>query len=467
MALTYSLKYRKLNFFQKVLLEKEGEIIIDRQSFRLKGKGAQDMGENIYFGDIREMSIKDDQMAFLTYTKERYVLSDFANLFDSFLKDFMRVRNEYMAESLFMKVGMLYHEYDGSVEIINSFGKVINKGKSRIQFYEGSIVIVPEVRETAVIYLDFLKGHEFDEEDYVLRLYPDNGSTINISKLGTSFEDVQQTLESLLGKMYERVINHLKEALPDFDEATLLKLAYKLKGGRAIAYNALKKIHDDMPAKLMDLAFRNNPVMLEKVKILRRQGGDENFYLGFSFGTRVDNHETITRSWFIYARPDKNTIAVGMTGNPQDNSVYFFRIIMQQGNAREKLTAKLMEIDQCMIIFRFDLAAIYRDRRELRKSRYKTALKKLAFFRLLRKSFLVRTVTADPKQFEQDLKKIYEKALMFQPVAASLPAPAVLKVPAVNSATAHISSSNVSSPARPAPAGPEAAGPQTGPDKIA
>jgi len=420
MALTYSLKYRKLNFFQKVLLEKEGEVIIDRNSFRLKGKGAQDTGERIWFADIREMSIKDDQMSFLTYGKDRYVLSGFSNLFESFLKDFMRVRNEFMAENLFMKVGMLYHEYDCSAEIVNSFGKIINKGRSRIQFYEGSIVVIPEIRECFVIYLDFLKHHEFDEDDYILNLYLDNGNTVRVSKLGTSFEDCVQTLESLLGKMYGRIVNNLKEVLPGLDETTLLKLAYRLKGGRALPFSSLKKIHEDLPLKLMDLAFSNNPAMLEKAKILRDEGGDENFYLSFSFFTRADNHEIITKSWFICAVPAKNIVAFAMTSNPQDSAIYFFRIIMQKGDAKEKLSAKIMELDQAMVIFKGDFSPVYKDRRELRKSRYKTALKKMSFLRLLRKSLLTRNVAVGGQDFKAQLDHVYERAMTLEPVAAPI-----------------------------------------------
>jgi hypothetical protein len=418
MALTYSLKYKKLNAYNRVLLEKEGEVVIDRQSFRLKGKGAQDMGESIYFGDMKSMSVKDDYLAFSTFTKDRYILSDFANLFDSFLKDFSRVRNEYLSDSLFMKVGMLYHEYEGQAEIVNSAGKIINKGRTRIQFYEGSIVFIPEVRECFVTYLDFLKGHEFDEDDYLLKLYLDNGSTVNISKLGTTFEDAQQTLESLLSKMYERVINNLKEVLPDFDAATLLKLAYKLKGGRALPYVTLKKIHEDMPARLLDLAFKNNPVALEKVQHLRKMGTDENFYLGFSFSQNLATREVMTRSWFIYGLPEKNTVAFGMTASPNDTAVYFFRIVMQQGEAKEKLPAKVLEIDQSLVLFRFDLTPVYKDRRELRKSRYKTAVKKLAFLRLLRKSLLMRQINSDIKTFEESLERIFASSATAVPAAA-------------------------------------------------
>jgi len=170
MALSYSLKYKKLNFGNRVLIEKEGEIIIDRQSFRLKGKGAQDVGEIIYFSDIRDLFLKQDHLMFTTYAKEKYVLMDFANLFDSFLKDFLRIRNEYLEDVLFMKVGTLVNEYEGNVELITTNERVIPKGKCRIRIYEGSVVFIPEIKDAFVIYFNFLKGHEFDESEFKILL---------------------------------------------------------------------------------------------------------------------------------------------------------------------------------------------------------------------------------------------------------------------------------------------------------
>lgn len=424
MALTYSLKYKKLNFYQKVILEKEGEIVIDRQSFRLKGKGAQDQGENIYFGDIKELIVKEDHLAFSTFSKERYVLSHFSNLFDSFLKDFWRVRNEYLADHLFMKVGMRVQEYDGGVEVVNIHGKAIPKGKSRIQFYEGSIVVMPETRECLVVYLDFLKSHEFDEDEYVLRLYLENGTTVHISKFGTSFEDAQQTLESLMSKMYERVIHNLREVLPDFDPATLLKLAYKLKNGRTQQYSTLKKIHDDMPAKLLKLAFDSCPALEEKFTFLRKMGNDENFHIGFLFFNRHDSKDLVVRPWFIFALPEKNIMAVSVPSQPTDSSVHFFRIIMQQGDAKEKLPAKILEMNQSMLLFRFDMAPIYKDKKELRKTKYRIAVKKLSFVRLLRKSYIGRNPNSDTEQWKKDLEHFFAKAIIHQaPLISNEPPP--------------------------------------------
>lgn len=409
MALTYSLKYKKMNFFQKVLLEKEGEVIIERQSFKLKGKGANDQGENIYFGDIKELLVKEDSLIFTTFGKERFVLSDFSNLFDSFLKDFVRVRNEYLSDTLFMKVGMLFHEYDCSVEILTSSEKIVNKGKSRIQFYEGSIVIIPETRECMVIYLDFLKQHEFDEDDYVLRLFLENGTNITVSKLGTSFEDAQETLETLLGKMYEKSMNNLKEFLPDFDPMTLLKVANKLKSCRAVQFSTLKKMHDDLPAKLENLAFGSNAVMGDKVKILRKIVGDENFYLGFGFVNKMETREIIVKPWFTVAIPEQNVIALGFCSGPQDLAIYFFRIIMEQGDPKIKVASKIMEINQFMSLFKLDMTAMLKDRRELKKTKYRTAVKKLTFLRLLKKSYMGKNSAPTADQFKNDLEKIFAK----------------------------------------------------------
>lgn len=418
MALTYSLKYKKLNSFNKSILEKEGEVVVDRQSFCLKGKGAKDQGETIYFGDIKDLRVREDHMIFSTFAKEKYVLTDFANLFEAFLKDFMRVRNEYLADALFMKSGMLMKEFDCSVEIVNNYGKVINKGKSRLQFYEGSIVIMPETRECFAIHLNFLKGHEFDDEEFVLRLFLDSGQNVHIAKLGTSYEDVREMMEGLLGKMYERVIQGLTEVLPGLDAQSLLKLAYKVKEGRFVVPKSLKRTNEELPGRLEELLCEKNPDVAAKMAALRKIGGEDNFYAGISVGKAHDGGELFARTWFLQAMPEKNIIAVGRTSSPNDTAVHFFRIIMQQGDPQERLGAKLLEIEQSLLLFRYDFSVVYKDRRELRKSRYRTALKKISFLRLLRKSYLGSSVATDKKELEADVKRFAEKAVIGQQKAA-------------------------------------------------
>jgi len=418
MALTYSLKYKKLNFFNKLLLEKEGEVVLDRQSFRLKGKGAQDLGQVIYFGDIKDLFIRKDYLTFTTYTKEKYVLSDFSNLFDSFLKDFIRVKNEFLSDTLFMKAGTLIREYEAYVEIVNIHEKIIPKGRCRVQFYEGSIVFLPDIKETFAVYYNFMKNHEFDDEEYVLRLYMENGQTINISKLGTQYEEVQETMEAILGKLYERMVSNLSDIWPDLDAGTLLKTVNKFKDFRFVQITTLKRIHEEIPVKVETLVSEKHSLMKEKMSILRKMSGDQNFYVSFSLSKNIENSEVACRSWFMCAIPENNIIATGQTSDAADNTVHFFRIIMQQGDAIEKLGAKVKELDQSLYVFKGDFTPIIKDRRELRKGKFRNAIKKLSFVRLLRKSYLGSSTTLDLEKFRTEIESVSSKSKKYLEVPA-------------------------------------------------
>ena len=95
MAVSYSVKFRKLNFAGKLLVEKEGEIVFDRKYFRLKGKGANDHGEIVNFIDIRDTFSAKDKFTFMTFSRETYELSRFGDSVENFLADFYKIRNDF------------------------------------------------------------------------------------------------------------------------------------------------------------------------------------------------------------------------------------------------------------------------------------------------------------------------------------------------------------------------------------
>jgi hypothetical protein len=329
MALSYSLNFKKQNLLGRVLLEKEGEIVFNRQYFRLKGKGANDHGEIINFTDIKEIRVDRDQFLFVTFSKEKYILSRIGTSFEQFLEDFYRIKNEYFIETLFMKVGMLTGEYDCHVEIVSQFGKSINKGKSVIQFFEQSIVITPKLADAFVIYLNFLRTHEFDEDEYVFTMEADNGLKVKISKLGSHFEEAKEIMEDNLEKMYQRVLNQLNYVIPGFSLPILLKLAYQIRDGRCVSIAALKKIDAALPQKVLELAFDGNLELEKRVQFLRSLDQKEQFYVGFSFENQNGTRDLKTRAWFLCALPSLNTIIIGISNNPADKKVFFFRIVME------------------------------------------------------------------------------------------------------------------------------------------
>lgn len=400
MALNYSLKITKLNLSGKVLMEKEGEVIFNRNHFRLKGKGANDQGEIINFTDIKELKIEGERFLFSTFAKQQFVLSSFGMSFDEFLKDFYRIKNEYFADTLFMKVGMLMAEFECHIEFANQFGKTAFKGKSRMQVYEGSIVFIPESGDALVIYYNFLKNHEFDEEEYILKLEADNGSKTHVYKLGSNFEDCKSAVESCLEKMYQRVLNQLNQVLEGFSLPTLLKFAYMIRDGRCVSINNLKKIDPNLAQGVIDLAFKDNKLLQEKVQFLRSLDKNEQFHIGFSFETISETREIKVKAWFLCALPGKNTIVLGISNHSENTKVLFFRIVMEQGMPAEKVAGKILEINQTMVLFDFDLSPLYKDKNDLKKSKYKIALMKLAFLRLLRRSFLGKNENKDLESFK-------------------------------------------------------------------
>lgn len=409
MALSYSLRYQKFNHYNRLLLEKEGEVLIRRQSFCLRGKGAHDVGENIYFNQVKDLFIRDDHLIFTTYHGERYILSEFAHLFESFLKDFLRIRNEYLVDNLFMKQGMLLHEYDGSVQVTTP-GKSMNKGKSKIQIYEGSIVIVPETRECFSISPHFIKNHEYDEDEYTFKFELENGKIIYISNLGTAAEDFQQSVEDMLGTIYERIVNGLKNFFPAYDAGVLVKLASKLRGGRFIPFRSLKKIHEDLPNAIQELMQQQGTSMIGVMKALASLAQEEDFYISISVDKKRQAVEIEPRIWAVVAFPEKNTIIIGRLSQPDTAVLHCFRIIIDQGVPRERFVSKMLELEQTLLLFDFDLAPVYRQLRELQRTRYATAVKKFTFLRLLRKSYVGYISIRQDIALEQELEKVFLKA---------------------------------------------------------
>ncbi len=410
MALSYSLRYKKLNLFQKVLLEKEGEIIINHQSFRLKGKGAGDMGVNIFFSDIKDLFIREDHVSFTTYSKEKYVLKNFSPLYDDFLKDFIKHRNEFLADQLFMKIGMLTGEHDGYAEIITPQGEHLNKGKCRLQFYEGSLVIFPQMKEVICVHFNSLKSHEFDEDEYVLKLYLDHGTVIQISKLGSSFQDVEELLSHLLGRFYEKIMGYFHEALPGFDAGSILKVAHKVKDGKSIQLTALKKIHEEMPGKFWEFASLNRAIFEDKISTLRKLVGDDKTYVGLFGEQQLHKKDSSVVPWLLFCFPEQNLIVIAQPGRDGNGELLIFQIILQQGEVKEKLPGKILELEQMVTLLKSDWSPVYRDRKDLQRTKYKTAIKKLSYLRLLRKSFLGKSIATSGNQLEYELKDFFARS---------------------------------------------------------
>ena len=414
MHVSYNLRYQKSNFSSRVLIDKEGEVIIYEKGFRLKGKGAGDKGEMINFSEIKEFYYRDDKIFFITFNKEKYTLCDSGSLFENLLIDLYRSRNEFLMDALFMKAGKLVGEFDAHFERMSKFGKLINKGNSKLRLYEESLVVIPRDQDAFVINFNFVNFHEFDDMEYQLKIVMDNGQTILFSNLGNDFTIFEEKMNTALGGMYETLVNEcLKEAFPQFHAATLLKLAYKMKGGKAVSLLDIRKMDEDLVSAVEDFMFEDE-VFKEKFEALRALTDNFHTYFGIARDYTVDKGFI---RWAMVAVPENNAVAFSVlprwTEQEKDgygHETYFYRIIMEKGLPAEKIDDKVQEIEQALVHLKFAKDPCYKDKRDLRHSPYQYAIRKMPFLRILRKSYVGMVKEVDVKAWQSKVKDLLKSS---------------------------------------------------------
>lgn len=419
MEVSYNLRYQKSNFSDKVILDKEGEVIIYSKGFRLKGKGAADKGELINFSEIKEFYFRDEKIFFITFNKEKYTLSDSGTQFDQLVGDIYKSRNEFLMDALFMKAGKLKAEFDGAFQRVSKFAKPINKGAAKLRLYEGSLVVLPPKQDAFSIHFDFVNFYEFDDMEYTLKIVMDDGMTLFFSQMGNDFEFFHEKMDALLGGMYESLVNDvLKVAFSQFHAATLLKFAYKMKGGKAVSLKDLQKIDKEL-AKDVEAFIFQDEALKKKMQLLRDMADDYSVFYGIAKDDAVKN--SFIR-WVMYSIPAHNVVAFCILprwqqgGKPDSvvkaerHDTYFYRIIMEQGTPADKVEDKIMEIDQALVNLHFAKDPCYKDKRDLRHSPYQYAIRKLPYLRILRKSFVGNVSASDVDEWHKKAKEILKNA---------------------------------------------------------
>lgn len=420
MEVSYNLRYQKSSFSNKVLLDKEGEVIVYAKGFRLKGKGAADKGELINFSEIKEFYYRDEKIFFITFSKEKYTLLEASTLFDQLLLDLYKARNEFLIDALFMKRGKLKAEFEGDFQRLSKFGKMINKGHCKLKLFEKSLVVVPDTQDAFAIHYDFVNFHEFDEMEYILKVVMDDGLTILFSKLGNDFEFFQEKMTEMLGGMYEGLVNNvLKEVFPEFHAGTLLKLAYKMKDGKAVCLKDIQKMDKELAVAVDGYIFENED-FVSKTKMLRDLVDEYGIFYGIAQDRAVKDNFI---KWVMFAIPDKNVVAFSIlprwkqggdvdadSAKVQAFDTFFFKIIMEKGTPAEKVEDKTREIDQALVTLDFVKDPCYMDKRELRHSPYQYAIRKLPFLRILRKSYIGKVSTVDEKEWKKQVNDIFRSA---------------------------------------------------------
>jgi len=421
MQVSYNLKYRKSNFSNRLLIEKEGEIIIYDKGFRLKGKGAADKGELINFYDIKEFYHKNDELFFITFNKEKYSLGNAGTLFEEFLTTIYKSRNDFLVDALFMKQGNLKGEFEGSFDRYSKFNRPINKGRCRVRIYERSLVVLPQDQDAFGLNFNFINYHEFDEDEYNLKVVMEDGVNVFFSQFGNDYEFFQEKITDSLGGMYARLVNEdLKSIFCEFDSGTLLKMVHKMREGKSVSLKDIKKIDANLASQVEDFFF-SDKAFEDKCSMFDEFTDDYTKFFGIA-------RDPVTKEgfirWVMFAIPEYNTVAFSILPRWMDSQdseevssdvqkphdTYFYRIIMEKGVPSEKVEDKVLEIEQTLVNLHFVKDPCYKDKRELKNSPYKYSIRKLPFLRILRKSYAGRAHALPPKDWKKQAKEIMEKS---------------------------------------------------------
>jgi hypothetical protein len=405
MEVSYNLRYQKSNFANKTILDKEGEIIIYSKGFRLKGKGGGDKGELVNFSEIKEFYYRDNKVFFITFNKEKYILFFTETLFDQILVDIYKSRNEFLMDALFMRDGKLKAEFEGHFERVSKLGNPINKGKAKLRLHEEGLVVLPPNQDAFVLHYDFVNFYEFDDFEYTLKVVMDDGTTILFSQLSNDFELFREKMEELLGGMYDSIVNGvLREIFMEFHAGTLLKLAYKMKGGKSVSLKDIQKMDKELAVAVENFIFEDEGFK-EKVSVLRGMVDEYNLCFGIAKDNTTKNG--VIR-WVMFVVPEKNVIAFSVLPRWEKDvhECFFYKIIVEKGSPADKAQDKILEVNQALVNLGFAKDPCYKDKRDLRHSPYQYAIRKLPYLRILRKSFLGKVFGDDPKKWQLEIEKL-------------------------------------------------------------
>lgn len=415
MVISYNLNFRKLHPAGQCLLEKEGEIVLHEKGFRLKGKGAYDQGELVHFSDVKEIEIREDSMEFVNFFNYRFFLSHFGNLFEQFLHDLYRVRNEFLIEALFLRQGKIVCEFEVYFERFSPEGISEIKGPAKIRLYDESLVIIPKESDVFSLPFLFFKFHEFDEDAYRLKITLEDGSVVIISQLGNQFEEFQERFEEALATMYNTIFKQFQFFFFNVDSNLLIKLANAMKRGKAVSLKDLQKIDKDLAKTIEDSVFKDE-AFLKTVEPLQRHVDPQHLFIGLHM---LDGKKEIY--WFsvIFAVPSEDMLTCTIGSYEKDlrkvQDTYFFKLDRESGDIEQEIIRKVFELNQALTLLHFVPDPFYKDKRELRKSLYKLAIRKLPFLRNLRRHFLGRCPSILPEIFQRNFAKFREAATAATP----------------------------------------------------
>lgn len=422
MSLAYNVKFSKVAPSGKVILAKEGEVLVYEKGLRLRGKGAHDKGELVHFSDVRGLRVdhEHDVLHIDTYFRDGFMIADAGSMFKTMVTDLYRVRNEFLIDNLFMRQGTKICEHSVYIERVDVSGTVLTKGKALLRLFSDSIIAVPFEDMVFGTSFSFVASYEFDHDEYLFTMTLDDGTTLRATQFGNEYDIFEEHFQHAMRIMYESLMDQLDYFFIGFPRDKLVKLAHLMRYGRLVRLKDIQKIDKDLAKKMINAVFKDE-MFLQTVAAIHRSCDEEHTFVGLRIS---DGKKEVYTFTVAFAIPDQNMLVCTFGSYDKEirkvQDTYFFRLPPAPGPGliMESILAMVRALNETGVTLHSVPDPIFKDAHELRQSIYKLAIRQLPFLQLLRGTFLGRCPSILPELFQRNFDRAVQRAGIASGVAS-------------------------------------------------
>jgi hypothetical protein len=402
------------------------------------------------FSDIVGISDQEYQVDLFLTSKETLNLSGLGYMYEDFLSELYRLRNQLLLKYLLMDESLIKGGFEARFTLIDPQGQMSQSGRCEVRLYETALVILPQKGEP--IRAPYCYLSQIIKVDYKLVLVGESGDKLEFSMLGEKFDALAKGLSDAFNKLLLRSQQTIKQIIPEVDPATVNKLAVLMKDGRAAKRKSIEALSPVLWQRLTRM-FEEAGVSQE-YGLLESKALKDQMYVGVKRGLMGDL--TGSYVWLLVPLLNAsgnlgNAVALeafsikandvaGMETGPDDEAevegeaneesiiekepssggkaTYFFRILDRSNylkasrqNLGTELEDFMMKINRCLIDINFRREAIYLTDDKLENPRYvqyRFAVAKIPSLAILRRQFIGRVVHSSFDQWSSDVTSLLD-----------------------------------------------------------
>jgi hypothetical protein len=401
------------------------------------------------YTDIVGITELEYQVDLFLTSKEKLNLSGLGYMYEDFLTELYRLRNQLLLKYLLMEESLINGGFEAQFTSLDPEGQKYQSGICEVRLYETALVVLPQKGEP--IRAPYCYLSQISKADYKLVLTNEYGEKLEFSMLGEKFDVLAKGLSDTFNKLMLRSLQTIKEIIPEADPATANKLAALMKDGRAAKRKSIEALSPTLWQRLtkrteeagvsQEYAFLESKALKEQMHIGVKRGlmGDLTGSYVWLLIPLLNASGKLTNAVALEAfstiakkapntenepvdakfEEETNQKSIDETEPATDGkATYFFRMLNRsdylkasQENLGTELESFMKNMNRCMIDINFRRQVIYLTDDKLDNPRYvqyRFAMAKIPSLMVLRKQFIGRVVHSSFDQWKSDVTSLLD-----------------------------------------------------------